>query len=49
MTALIPLSIMAIYLGRVISNKNNKEPITKIAGTAFIIIGIIIITSIFFS
>jgi len=49
MTALIPLSIMAIYLGRVISNKINKEPITKIAGTAFIIIGIIIITSIFFS
>ena len=48
MTALTLLSIIAIYLGKIISNKIDKKLITKIAGTAFILIGIIMIASPFF-
>jgi len=40
MTALALLSIMAIYLGRLISNKVDKKVITKIAGTVFILMSI---------
>ena len=38
--ALSLLSVMAIYLGKFISNKVNRETITKIAGILFIVIGI---------
>lgn len=48
MTALTLLSITAIYLGKIISHKINKKLITKTAGTAFILIGIIMIASPFF-
>ena len=48
MIALTLLSIIAIYLGKIISNKIDKKLITKIAGTAFILIGIIMIASPFF-
>ncbi len=48
MTALTLLSIIAIYLGKIISNKIDKKLITKIAGTAFILIGIIMIALPFF-
>ena len=40
MTALTLLSIMAIYLGRFISNKVDKKVVTKIAGIVFILMGI---------
>jgi len=40
MTALTLLSIIAIYLGKFISNRIDKKLITKVAGIAFIIIGI---------
>ncbi len=40
MTALALLSVMAIYLGRFVSNKVGKKVVTKIAGTVFILIGI---------
>jgi len=40
MTALTLLSIMAIYLGKFISNKVDKKVITKIAGIVFILMGI---------
>lgn len=40
MTALALLSVMAIYLGRFISNKVDKKVVTKIAGTVFILMGI---------
>lgn len=41
LTALTVLSIMAIYLGRFISNKlDKKKVLTKIAGTVFILTGI---------
>jgi len=48
MTALTLLSIIAIYLGELISNKIDKKAITRIAGIVFILIGIIMITSLFF-
>jgi len=40
MTALALLSIMAIYLGRFVSNRMDKKVVTKIAGTVFILMGI---------
>jgi len=40
LTALTVLSIMAIYLGRFVSNKLDKKVLTKIVGTVFILIGI---------
>ncbi|MBA7529262.1 putative manganese exporter [subsurface metagenome] len=40
MTALTLLSVVAIYLGRFVSNKVDKKVVTKIAGTVFILIGI---------
>jgi putative Ca2+/H+ antiporter (TMEM165/GDT1 family) len=40
MTALFMLSLMAIYLGKFIAKKINKKTITKVAGIAFIVIGI---------
>lgn len=40
MTALALLSVMAIYLGRFVSNKVDKKVVTKIAGTVFILMGI---------
>ena len=40
MTALALLSIMAIYLGRFVSNKVDKKVVTKIAGTVFILMSI---------
>jgi len=40
MTALTLLSIMAIYLGKFISNKVDTKVITKIAGIVFIVVGI---------
>lgn len=48
MTALTLLSIIAIYLGKIISDRIDKKLITKTAGTAFILIGIIMIASQFF-
>jgi putative Ca2+/H+ antiporter (TMEM165/GDT1 family) len=48
MTALTLLSITAIYLGKIISDKINKKLITKTAGTAFILIGIVMIASLLF-
>ena len=38
--ALSLLSVMAIYLGKFISNRVNRETITKIAGILFIVIGL---------
>jgi putative Ca2+/H+ antiporter (TMEM165/GDT1 family) len=40
MIALTLLSIMAIYLGKVISSKIERKRITKIAGILFILLGI---------
>jgi len=40
MTALALLSIMAIYLGRFVSNRMDKKVVTKIAGIVFILMGI---------
>jgi len=40
MTALTLLSVTAIYLGKLIAEKVDKKVIAKIAGIAFIIIGI---------
>lgn len=40
MTALALLSVMAIYLGKFVSNKVDKKVLTKIAGTVFILMGI---------
>jgi len=40
MTALALLSVMAIYLGRFVSNKVDKKVVTKIAGIVFILMGI---------
>jgi len=40
MIALTVLSIMAIYLGRFVSNKLDKKVLTKVAGTVFILLGI---------
>ena len=37
--ALSLLSLMAIYLGKFVSNKVNRETITKIAGILFIVMG----------
>jgi len=48
MIALTLLSIMAIYLGKFISSKVDKKVITRIAGTAFILMGILMVTSLFF-
>ena len=39
-TALALLSVMAIYLGKFVSNKVDKKVLTKIAGTVFILMGI---------
>ena len=49
MTALTLLSITTIYLGKLISKKINKNTISKIAGIAFIAIGIVMTASVFFS
>ena len=38
--ALTTLSILAIYLGRLISERINERIITKISGITFIILGI---------
>ncbi len=43
MTALTLLSIVAIYLGKFISNKIEEKTITKIAGILFILIGILLL------
>jgi len=40
MTALTLLSIIAIYLGKYVSNKIDKRVMARIAGTAFILTGI---------
>lgn len=40
MTALALLSVIAIYLGKFVSNKVDKKVLTKIAGTVFILMGI---------
>lgn len=40
MTALTLLSVMAIYLGKFVSDKVDKKVITKIAGIVFILMGI---------
>jgi putative Ca2+/H+ antiporter (TMEM165/GDT1 family) len=40
MTALALLSIMAIYLGRFLSGRIERRLVTKIAGAAFILIGL---------
>jgi putative Ca2+/H+ antiporter (TMEM165/GDT1 family) len=40
LTALTVLSLMAIYLGRFVSNKLDKKVLTRIAGTVFILVGI---------
>jgi putative Ca2+/H+ antiporter (TMEM165/GDT1 family) len=40
MTALTLLSIMAIYLGKLISNKVDKKSMTIIAGIIFTVMGI---------
>ncbi len=45
MVALLSLSIIAIYLGRIISGKIDRKLISKIAGIIFIIIGVFIIFS----
>lgn len=43
MLALMLLSIMAIYLGRFLGNRLNKSLLSRIAGSIFIIIGLVII------
>lgn len=48
MTALTLLSIVAIYLGKFISNKVDKKVIAKISGIVFIIMGILIGITAFF-
>jgi len=48
MTGLTLLSTIAIYLGKFISNKVDKKVITRIAGIAFILIGILMSMSAFF-
>ncbi len=40
MTALLILSLIAIFFGKIISTKMNKKIINKIAGILFIILGI---------
>lgn len=45
MTALTLLSLMAIYLGKLIANKIDKNLISKIAGVAFIAIGMVMLAS----
>jgi putative Ca2+/H+ antiporter (TMEM165/GDT1 family) len=40
MMALTALSVIAVYLGKIISSKVDSKLITRIAGIAFIIIGI---------
>jgi putative Ca2+/H+ antiporter (TMEM165/GDT1 family) len=49
MTALTLLSVLTIYLGKLISKKINKNTISKIAGTLFIALGIIMTASVFLS
>jgi putative Ca2+/H+ antiporter (TMEM165/GDT1 family) len=49
MTALTLLSVTTIYLGKLISKKINKNTISKIAGTLFIALGIIMTASVFLS
>jgi putative Ca2+/H+ antiporter (TMEM165/GDT1 family) len=48
MTALTLLSIMAIYLGRFLSGRIERGLITKIAGAAFILIGLSFVLSLIF-
>jgi len=43
MGALTLLSIMAVYLGRLISDRVDKKLMTRIAGTLFIIMGIVLL------
>ena len=45
MAALFILSVMAIYLGQIISQKVDRKLVSRIAGTLFLIIGIAIILS----
>jgi putative Ca2+/H+ antiporter (TMEM165/GDT1 family) len=45
MEALFILSVMAIYLGQIISQKVDRKLVSRIAGTIFLIIGIAIILS----
>ncbi len=45
MAALFILSVMAIYLGQIISQKVDRKLVSRIAGTIFLIIGIAIILS----
>ena len=40
MTALTLLSAAAIYLGRIISTRIDRKALTKIAGIAFVLIGL---------
>lgn len=49
MTALTLLSIMAVYLGRFLSDRIDRGLITKIAGAAFILIGLSFVLSFVFS
>lgn len=45
MTALTLLSILAIYLGKLISAKISQNTISKIAGIVFILLGILMMAS----
>ena len=45
MAALFILSVMAIYLGQIISQKVDRKLVSRIAGTLFLIIGIAFILS----
>lgn len=40
MTALTLLSTAAVYLGRIVSTRINRKALTKIAGIAFVLIGV---------
>jgi len=40
MTALLILSVMAIYLGRFLSTRIDRKLITRVAGAVFLLIGI---------
>ena len=47
MAALFILSSMAIYLGRIVSEKVDRRLVSKIAGTVFMIIGLAITLTVF--
>ena len=47
MAALLILSIMAIYLGRIISQRVERRLVSHVAGAVFLVIGLAIILSLF--